>query len=72
MGRPISEADQEDYRQQNREEKMRARLEEMGRRGGPDAAEACEDCEGEGYGKSADDGFCGPECPRCQGTGVQP
>jgi len=34
-------------------------------------AKACEECQGEGYGKSADDGFCGPECPRCLGTGVQ-
>ena len=35
--------------------------------------EPCETCGGEGYGKVPPDyGFCGPECPDCLGTGVQP
>ncbi|KKL48849.1 hypothetical protein LCGC14_2321430, partial [marine sediment metagenome] len=62
----ISEADAEDYKQQDREDKRRGFLERRGRMGGPDAPEDCERCGGKGYRG------CKPcqtkrECPRCLG-----
>lgn len=70
LGRYVSEDEMEDYRQQDAEDRMRARLEEMGRRGGPDAPEPCEDCGGTGCRNDQCRGE--DECPRCLGTGVQP
>ncbi len=69
-----------DGQQQDREDKRRVRLEEMGRQGGPDAPDACESCDGDGRivteaclcpAPVRDEG-CYRECPRCLGTGVQP
>ncbi len=37
-----------DGQQQDREDKRRARLEEMGRMGGPDAPDLCQRCHGTG------------------------
>ena len=82
----ISEADQEDYKQQEGEERYRAFLERRAMMGGPDAPEPCETCGGEGRVKrrvskdmAIDAGFPDTEgweyedtCPgRCLGTGVQ-
>ena len=69
-----------DGQQQDREDRMRARLEEMGRRGGPDAPDACESCDGKGRivteaclcPAPVRDEDCYRECPRCLGTTVQP
>ena len=71
--RPISEDDVADYRQQDAEERERARLERRGMMGGPEAPEPCERCDGEGR---VEPQFWTSqpyiECPRCLGTGVQP
>ena len=61
--------------QQDREDKRRERLEEMARRGGPDAPDPCERCDGEGSHLSQatwNSPVLKHECPRCLGTGVQP
>jgi len=78
----ISEADAEDYKQQDREDKRREFLERRARMGGPDAPEPCEKCDGQGEIVYSDTslgrgGYAGQtissgECPRCLGTGVQP
>ncbi len=76
----ISEADAEDYKQQEGEERHQAFLERKAMMGGPDAPEDCEVCGGEG--RVVTDGClcpapvrdedCYRECPsRCLGTGVQ-
>ena len=73
--RPISEADAEDYRQQDREEKRREFLERRAMMGGPEAPEPCEECGGEGSHLSQatwNSPVLKHECPRCLGTGVQP
>ena len=70
MVRPISEDDAADYKQQDAEERERNRLYRMGQRGGPDAAEECEDCDGARMVNSTDPQSS--ECRRCLGTGVQP
>jgi hypothetical protein len=87
LGRYVSEDEMDEYKQQDREEKMRARLEEMGRRGGPDAPEPCERCDGKGEmpqfvtremamdaGDIEMEGqeIATTQCYRCLGTGVQP
>ncbi len=69
MARPISEADAEDYKQQDREDKRREMLERRARMGGPDAPETCDDCDGKGF---TDETYPLSECGRCLGTGVQP
>ena len=77
-----------DGQQQNREDKRRARLEEMARMGGPDAPEDCEKCDGIGsvyvvekrrvfeseasYLIPADAIGKERDCYPCLGTGVQP
>ena len=87
MARPISEADAEDYKQQDREDKRREMLERRARMGGPDAPDACEACGGAGhigpkfplseegieaYLRYVNTGCLDTkECPRCLGTGVQ-
>ncbi len=74
--RPISEDEAADYRQQTLEDRARARLERMGRRGGPDAPDPCEKCNGEGsfWQKEEGGSLSGSRtlCSRCLGTGVQP
>ncbi len=62
-----------DGQQQDREDKRRARLEEMSRRGGPDAPDECEGCHGRGHIFLRDKYHAvEQECGRCLGTGVQP
>ena len=72
--RPISEEDQADYRQQEGEERWRARLERLAMMRGPDAPDPCEECDGKGQVqiKTEDDDYDSDGCPRCLGTGVQP
>ena len=74
LGRWVREDEMEDYRREDAEDKMRARLEEMGRRGGPDAPEPCEECDGKGIISRRLEHRCevNEECSRCLGTGVQP
>ena len=75
----ITEADQEDYKQQEGEERHRAFLERRAMMGGPDAPDRCSHCGGNGScmwngadhgGVNCDDPY--DECPHCLGTGVQP
>ena len=83
----ISEDDQADYRLSDAEERERNRLFRLGQRGGPDAAEPCERCDGKGElpmfvtrDMAIDAGdieMQGQEiataaCHTCLGTGVQP
>lgn len=75
--KPISEADQEDYRQQEGEERHRAFLERRAMMGGPEAPEDCEMCDGTRFAPLIDHDAktwrtVPVECPRCLGTGVQP
>ncbi len=67
------EADEMLYKQ-DREDKRREDLER--RMGGPDAPEPCETCGGKGHswhiGTHERSCYCGHECPRCLGSGVQP
>ena len=68
--RHVSDDEAGDYRQQEGEEKMRRRLEALGRfRGGPDAPDPCGECDGGGFTHET---FPPSECSRCLGTGVQP
>jgi len=78
--RPINEADQEDYKQQEGEEQYQAFLERRALMGGPDAPEACEKCDGNGRvitdaclcPAPVRDEDCYQECPKCLGSGVHP
>ena len=65
----IPEADAEDYKQQEGEERYQAFLERRAIMGGPDAPEPCEDCDGKGF---TNETYPPSECPCCLGTGVQP
>ncbi len=67
---PISEEDMAGWKRVRREERLRERLFALPRRG-PDAPDPCEECDGQGHISV----IAVPpeqECPRCQGTGVQP
>jgi hypothetical protein len=84
----VSEADAEDYKQQDREDQRREFLEQRSRMGGPEAPEGCEKCDGNGvvyvvnkelvfessdfYIIPADAIGEARDCYPCLGTGVQP
>lgn len=69
------EADLEEYKRQDREDKGLAHLEERRRRE-PPIGEPCEECDGAGSSWHKEPGGslsgCRTLCSRCQGAGVQP
>ena len=71
----ISEADAEEYKRQDREDRGLAHLEERRRRE-PPRGEPCERCDGAGsfWEKRVGGSLsgCRTLCTRCLGTGVEP